>query len=122
MNAKELREAAQRLIDNVRLWEADKLDLDLIEVADYVLATLRDDDDDLIDADWLAEVTEGECDRASTLVSVNVTEELYFVGDIDHPQRWQVWFNEYEIGECCNRAGFRLLCRGLGIELKEGGQ
>ena len=113
MNAKELRRVAYKLIDYCGEYP------EAMTLANQILASVQDDDEDLIDADWLSEVTGGVCERSGMLASVSVTEELRLVGDIDCPERWQVWCNEYEIGECTNRAGFRSLCRGLGIPLKE---
>jgi hypothetical protein len=112
VNAKELNRVACKLI------EYCGPDREAMALANRIRDMMRDEDD-LIDADWLMSLTGGKCEICGTLALVNVTEELSLVGDIDYPQRWQVWFNEYEIGECCNRAGFRSLCRGLGIALEE---
>ena len=100
MNAKELREAAQRLIDNVRLWEADHLDLDLVEIADHVLATVRDDDDEHVNKDWAHQSC---CDFAAYLQCDCCDDGI--------------WLRGIE-----TRSEVRSLCRGLGVELKEGGQ
>lgn len=88
-------------------------------LADHILSTVRDDDDADLSWEWIASLTGNGRQVSGSLVSVNVTEELSLVGDLEHPERWQVWFNEYEIGECVDKAGFRSLCRGLGIKLKE---
>ena len=107
MNAKELREAAQRLIDNVRLWEADKLDLDLIEAADYILAKVRDDDDEYADQVWQSLVT----------FDAAIGDGKWIVAKM-----FDTWDDIPKSRSNKTRGQFRSLCRGLGIELKEGGQ
>lgn len=133
MNAKELRAAADELKryseelirDRLRLLpgqarrEMDYVLQTTIDLSTHILATVREDDDDEIKWDWLESVTGNDREVSGSLVSVHVTEELSLVGDLEYPNVWQVWFNEYEIGECVDRAGFRSLCRGLGIKLKE---
>lgn len=126
-NSKELIAAAKAVQQAVKqpsdddIMDCSKLcsDEQILALVDHVLATVRDDDDEPICWDWLKALTGYNREVSGSLVSVKVTEELSLVGDIEYPERWQVWFNEYEIGECVDRAGFRSLCRGLGVELKE---
>lgn len=114
MNAKELIAVAEKIVAD---WRTPSTQTPSELLASHVLATVKTDDDDQITPDWLEALTGTERESSDTLVSVNVTDELSLVGDIGCFDRWQVWFNEYEIGECVDKAGFRSLCRGLSVAL-----
>lgn len=125
-HAKELRAAALAVKKAVEQPGDDDImdcslctDAESMALVNHILGTVYEDDEHHIDWQWLQAVTGYEREVSGSLVSVNVTEELSLVGDLEYPNVWQVWFNEYEIGECVDRAGFRSLCRGLGITLKE---
>jgi len=122
MNAKELIAVAEKIVADWRtlremLGATPSTQTPSELLASHILATVKTDDDDQITPDWLEALTGTERESSDTLVSVNVTDELSLVGDIGCFDRWQVWFNEYEIGECVDKAGFRSLCRGLSVAL-----
>ena len=100
MNAKELREAAQRLIDYP---EANPDDV--TGLADHILATVRDDDDEHADQAWQSLVT---FDSA-------IGDGKWIVAKM-----FDTWDDIPKSDK--TRGQFRSLCRGLGIALKEGWQ
>ncbi len=53
MNAKELRQAAERVSDRYH-HDTATIDPDLaVDIAGHILATVREDDDELIDSHWI---------------------------------------------------------------------
>jgi hypothetical protein len=117
VNAKELREAATE----VRRCGSEPA----CDIADYILVTVRDDDDEPVTWDWLAE-------RMTLLPDDRYRVERRTIGSMYvHRHHGPLVFvvNCVEIdGEYAalnppkTRGQFRSLCRGLGIELKEVGQ
>lgn len=118
MNAKELRQAAEYTVtmwdnhDSKRLVACDELffnsdgEPDNVTFARHVLATVLDDDDELVSEDWLSTV---ETSRPFiTHVGSDVIDAHYWGFSTRH-----LWGT--------TRGQFRSLCKGLGIELKEKG-
>ena len=105
MNAKELREAAIEITNHGN---------ELALMADHILATVRDDDDEPITPLWLSQW--GECLVDCRKIGI-LCIDLY-------DGNWSVIgeFGEVYIKPQEKRGQFRSLCRGLGIELKEGGK
>ena len=98
MNAKELRVIAEKLADCATdnpMWQKFGY------VAGYVLATVRDDDDEPSTDEWECTLL---CEAELTL---NQSSYVFYVwGDARNPGKR-------------TRGQFRALCKGLGIELKE---
>ena len=107
MNAKELREAAESAL---RYDDCDDSAID--STASHILATVRPDDDEPVNAAWSQDVLGA--------VSVEVGRNLFL-------NKWaQVEYgSDNESDGVFNttvktRGEFRQLCRLLGVELKEG--
>ena len=120
MNAKELREAAQRLIEYP---EANPDDV--TGLADYILATVRDDDDEPVAWEWLAErmtLLPDDCDVVERLASGPMYVHR-FHGPLTYVVSCVKNDGEHAaVNPPESRGQFRSLCRGLSIDLKEGGQ
>jgi len=122
VNAKELREAAEKSrawyvtpnLEDAHRNIPDHVFYTGYHLATYILATVRDDDDELITPLWLSQW--GECLVDCRKIGI-LCIDLY-------DGNWSVIgeFGEVYIKPQEKRGQFRSLCRGLGIELKEGGQ
>ena len=136
MNAKELREAADslkryssemirhrlKLLPGQSRNDADNVLLGTISLADYILATVRDDDDEPCGWEWFGTVWPEDCTVVEAWPDKDNSIAVYVrnqAGD----------FDQY-VTHLRTRGDVRLLCRGLGISmteyiddpLKEGGQ
>ena len=116
MNARELRHAAGLVLgDFSHPYGWSGMIEDSKRLAEHILATVRDDDDEPVSEEWFRSV--------STIANI-------FGPTIHYQGRYLTWF-EWGIGYYDNdtdavpvttttRGQFRALCKGLGIELKEG--
>lgn len=136
MNAKELRAMAEKS----RAWyttpnipEAchqvpDHVFYTGYHLATYILATVRDDDDEPVTAEWLHSLF---WDSNSAWWYLDKTRQKVVI--CEHGKPADVWVaskpfalsdvdQDSLLCEVTSRGQFRSLCRGLGIELKEGGK
>lgn len=105
MNAKELRQAADRVRDQYH-HDTTSIDPDLvIDIAAHILATVREDDDE--DMSW-DEAARQESHR--TFFHVEARSSCW-VAIID---------GKRTIAEFKTRGEFRALCRLLGVKIREG--
>lgn len=110
MNAKKLRQAAERTMDYD---ESDDTDID--EIARHILATVREDDDE--------PVTEERVRRCGFSRNAEGILELKYDYDtwLQFTEGCRVWIDRGDgsvcVGVVNNMGQFRSLCRGLGIEL-----
>ena len=127
MNAKELREAAAWIKERIEgemmecannpsyLDEYGKSIEDERACVDYILATVRDDDDEPVTSFWLSgfgDVMDGF--HYIGIICVDATEWEWSLSGM--------FASSVSIHAPKTRGQFRSLCRGLGIALKEGGQ
>jgi len=120
MNAKELRKAAEWLkyLAYPRVCYEEFRGIDGTEtrekfntIAEYVLARLRDDDDEPVNDDWLS----GVQPSASFAIHTNgIQVEAHYL-----PEGNFYWGYSGSAIYKMTRSQFRALCKGLGIELKE---
>lgn len=127
MNAKELREAAYRrwkqahkeLID-YELEDHDDPGMkshweDMLEMSRHILATVRDDDDEPVTAEWLVSVGIIYSEFHDVFYSEDEAIEL-----VQHSQEFMIREADASLGVTVKTRGqFRRLCEGLGITLKE---
>lgn len=101
MNAKELRQAAEWL-HKIRLACSNHT----CTLIDYVLATVRGDDDELIDELWF-------------IKQKRVDGPLRMIVLVRRPEGFHLEVNGYESDRPATRGDFRTLCRSLGVKLEE---
>jgi len=118
MNAKELRKVAEWLkyLAYPRVCYEEFRGIDGTEtmekfntIAEYVLARLRDDDDEPVNEEWVSwsGAVKGE-------YGFWILGDVLSFGIIDHNVIIDHWDSAIK-----TRGQFRALCKGLGIELKE---
>ena len=120
MNAKELRKAADR-VSKIADKEVLKTGLkcvtehtvDMMLVAEHILATVREDDDDLVTYAWLSFIKKPYMENRK----IRWNFDGYTVSISSSGAKFHC--NHMPIASVQTRGQFRALCKGLGIELKE---
>ena len=127
MNAKELRQAAEKVVhqwdkhDRYRTTETDNLffnsdgEPDEVSMANHILATVREDDDEPYDKDWGRAVSGGSCLYLGDNFSIDIA-----ACDLEYEDRSDCGGSfGYMSLSIKTRGDFRTLCRLLSKKLKE---
>ena len=118
MNAKELRACAVHAVDDLvcdhRL-NGDKI----MQMCQYILATVREDDGEPLEWKWLATVLNaGISEQDAKLFEIGnyltINEVSNARGNLH-----EVYCHFQKVATIKTRGQFRSLCRGLGIDMKE---
>jgi hypothetical protein len=125
MNAKELRQTAAYIVeqwdnhDKFRMVEGDEAFMnadgepDAVTFARHILATVREDDDELVTYEWLCSTKTPYMENRKIWWNF----DGYAVSLSSSGARFHC--NHMPIASVQTRGRFRSLCKGLGIELKE---
>ncbi|CAB4162608.1 hypothetical protein UFOVP785_68 [uncultured Caudovirales phage] len=108
MTAKELRQAAERTLNY-----DESSDTDIDTLAQYILSTVHDDNDELVTYEWICSTKKPYMENRKIWWNF----DGYTVSTSSSSARFHC--NHMPIASVKTRGQFRSLCKGLGIVLEE---